>query len=506
MKKYWLRSTIFNLAFYVVTFAACIICLPTLFMPRSVFMAVVHGWVWCVHVLERVIMNLHFEIRGLENLPPDGTAYIVAAKHQSPYETFKLHTLFGDPAIILKQELLKIPLWGAYLKKSDVIAIDRTTPELAISSIQEGARRMKEQGRPIIIFPQGTRVRTDETVQHKPYKIGVARLQEATDLPILPMALNTGYFWPRSGWLRRPGRVVFEFLPPIAPGMDRSALLAKLERDIETKSSELLEEATKKDSKSHNGISRGWVFLLLLIASLSISYTVYWRLIAEKVAEQHSIFLIKTDTEDGINPHNLAAIQRTTTGVDISGFPGPLVLQIEKESFEAITGTLEIEDITAQSFPFPGLSILVDTGIVTIKPRGFERPLMFETLKADFTPGAKSIEIDYAYLSRGTFQLLLKGIISQDSMGRPLLDLTLSIEDHDYLVDYLIAEEALDERMTAFVRAGLKGLERDGVVQMPIHSSDGKVYAGPFYIGTMPAPSQPMPVPASTPQNEIQAP
>ena len=131
---------------------------------------------------------------------------------------------------------------------------------------------------------------------------------------------------------------------------------------------------------------------------------------------------------------------------------------------------------------------------------------MFETLKADFTPGAKSIEIDYAYLSRGTFQLLLKGIISQDSMGRPLLDLTLSIEDHDYLVDYLIAEEALDERMTAFVRAGLKGLERDGVVQMPIHSSDGKVYAGPFYIGTMPAPSQPMPVPASTPQNEIQAP
>lgn len=217
MKKYWLRSTLFNLAFYIVTLIACIICLPTLFMPRGVFMAVVHGWVWCVHVLERLIMNLHFEIRGLEHLPPDGTPYIVAAKHQSPYETFKLHTLFGDPAIILKQELLKIPLWGAYLKKSDVIAIDRTTPELAISSIQDGARRMKAQGRPIIIFPQGTRVRIDETVQHKPYKVGVARLQEATDLPILPMALNTGYFWPRSGWLRRPGRVVFEFLPPLHP-------------------------------------------------------------------------------------------------------------------------------------------------------------------------------------------------------------------------------------------------------------------------------------------------
>lgn len=497
MKKYWLRSTLFNLAFYMVTLIACIICLPTLFMPRRAFMAVVHGWVWCVHVLERVIMNLHFEIRGLEHLPADGTAYIVAAKHQSPYETFKLHTLFGDPAIILKQELLKIPLWGAYLKKSDVIAIDRTTPELAISSIQEGARRMKEQGRPIIIFPQGTRVRTDETVQHKPYKIGVARLQEATDLPILPMALNSGYFWPRSGWLRRPGRVVFEFLPPIMPGMDRSALLARLERDVEDKSNALLEEAAKKESAPKGGVSKLLIFALFALVSLCISYSVYWHLIAEKVAEQHSIFLIKTDTDEGVTPNDFAAIRRTTTGVDISGFPGPLVLKIERETFETITGMLEIENIIAQSFPFPGASILIDTGIVTVQPRGFERPLMFETLKAEFTPGAEQIEIDYAYLSRGTFQLLLKGFISQDPLNRPVLDLTLSIEDHDYLVDYLIAEDVLDDRMAAFVRAGMNGLEHDGVVQMPIHSSDGKVYAGPFYLGTMPTPAQAqVPVPA----------
>ena len=493
MKKYWLRSTIFNLAFYFVTLIACIICLPTLFMPRAAFMAVVHGWVWCVHVLERVIMNLHFEIRGLEHLPADGQSYIVAAKHQSPYETFKLHTLFGDPAIILKQELLKIPLWGAYLKKSDVIAIDRTTPELAISSIQEGARRMKQQGRPIIIFPQGTRVRVDETVQHKPYKVGVARLQEATDLPILPMALNTGYFWPRSGWLRKPGRVVFEFLPPVMPGMDRSALLGKLERDVEAKSKELLDEAIEKENAPKDGVSKLLIFALFAIVSLCVSYTVYWHLIADKVAEQHSLFLIDDMQGESLSPDDFTGMIRRTSGATISGFPGPLVMDIEQEYFETLFGSLTLEDITAQSFPFPGLSILVDTGLVIVQPRRFSHPLLFETLKADITPSSKHIEIDYAYLKKGDFQMLLKGTIAQDDFGRPLLNLTLSIEDHDYLIDYLISEEALDDRMALFVRAGMQGLERDGVVEMPIHSTDGKVYAGPFFIGTMPVPPQPAP-------------
>ena len=139
------------------------------------------------------------------------------------------------------------------------------------------------------------------------------------------------------------------------------------------------------------------------------------------------------------------------------------------------------------------MSILVDTGLVIVQPRRFSHPLLFETLKADITPSAKHIQINYAYVKKGDFQMLLEGTIAQDNLGRPLLDLPLSIEAHAYLIDNLISEEAPDDRMALFVRAGMQGLERDGVGEMPIHSSDGKVYAGPFFIGTMPIPPQPAP-------------
>ena len=197
----------------------------------------------CANVfLERFLLGLHYEVRGKEHLPESGS-YIVAMKHQSEYETLKLHVLFDDPAIILKQELLKIPLWGWYLQKSDVIAIDRSSPENAIASIQEGARRVKEQGRPIAIFPQGTRVAPGVGADVKPYKIGVARVQEATDLPIIPVAMNAGLFWPRDGFWKSGGSVVFEIFPPIPAGLERSELLQKLENTIEPASQRLMDEA-----------------------------------------------------------------------------------------------------------------------------------------------------------------------------------------------------------------------------------------------------------------------
>ncbi|MCD8497757.1 MAG: 1-acyl-sn-glycerol-3-phosphate acyltransferase [Alphaproteobacteria bacterium] len=144
-KRYWLRSTIYNITFYLLTVLACIVALPMLFLPRIWFLWVVRTWLALNTALERIIMGLSYEVRGLENLPEDGS-FIVAAKHQSAYETLKLHVLFEDPAVVLKKELLSIPLWGGFLKKSDVIAIDRSSREQAMNSIIEGAKRMSEQG------------------------------------------------------------------------------------------------------------------------------------------------------------------------------------------------------------------------------------------------------------------------------------------------------------------------------------------------------------------------
>lgn len=120
MKKYWLRSTLFNLAFYIYTALICFIALPSYFVPRAAFLWVVRFYLAVYTFLERTILGLSYEVRGIENVPQNGS-FIVAAKHQSAYETFKLHVLFEDPAVILKKELLSIPVWGAFLKKSDVI-------------------------------------------------------------------------------------------------------------------------------------------------------------------------------------------------------------------------------------------------------------------------------------------------------------------------------------------------------------------------------------------------
>lgn len=241
----YIRSLIFTLSFYVITFIMCIICLPTAYMPRPIAMRTVGLFVNTVYVLERVLLGLDYEVRGLEHLPKSGS-FLVAAKHQSAYETMKLHIIFDDPAIILKRELLSIPLWGRFLSRIDPIAINRKSRKQATQQVIDGSLRVKMQGRPIVIFPQGTRVPVELTSKEKPYKYGIAKMQEASELTIIPMALNSGYFWPRNHWLKRPGKAVFEFLPPVAPGMSAEDLMKKLEHDLESASLRLLDEARSK--------------------------------------------------------------------------------------------------------------------------------------------------------------------------------------------------------------------------------------------------------------------
>ncbi len=130
--------------------------IPFVYCSRKTTLRISHIFNNGVYYIEKYVLGLDYEVRGLEYMPKEGS-YLIAAKHQSAYETMKLHRLFGDPSIILKKELLSIPIWGKFLGKLDIIAIDRSNGESAISSIIDGAHRMKEQGRPIVIFPQGTR-------------------------------------------------------------------------------------------------------------------------------------------------------------------------------------------------------------------------------------------------------------------------------------------------------------------------------------------------------------
>ncbi len=237
----FIRSTLFNLAFYGATAVACVLCLPGLLLQHKGFLVIINAFVTTIYFLEKHILGLDYEVRGLENLPKEGS-YIIAAKHQSPYETFKLYLLFEFPAVVLKQELLNIPLWGRFLARSEPIAIDRSRGNRAALQIIDGAKRVEKENRALVIFPQGTRVYPWETTKDKPYKSGVIRMYEATNMPIIPLALNSGMFWPRRSWVKKPGKVIFEFLPPIEPGRKSQGLLKELEENLEKATKDLQEE------------------------------------------------------------------------------------------------------------------------------------------------------------------------------------------------------------------------------------------------------------------------
>lgn len=234
-----LRSLLFNLAFYVWTTICCFGLLWMLFIPRRRMIEVVKAYMRTLYWLERRIIGLDYRVTGLENLPKQG-AYLVGAKHQSLWETMKIHLILGDPAIILKWELLFIPIWGWYAAKARMIAVRRGKKGSAVASMLAGARRIKEEGRPIVIFPQGTRTAPGE---YRAYKIGIGLLYEDLDLPLVPVALNSGMFWGRRSFIRRPGTITVEILPPIPPGLGKEAALSMLEAQVEAASDRLVTAA-----------------------------------------------------------------------------------------------------------------------------------------------------------------------------------------------------------------------------------------------------------------------
>lgn len=241
----FIRSLLFNIFFYGFTALICLLLVPVLLFPRNAVLAVTRFYLNTVALLEKYILGLTYEVRGQDYLPDHGS-FIVASKHQSAYETLKLHHLFGDPTIVAKRELIKIPIFGIFMRKLDVIAINRGNKEESVTAIIEGAKRMCKNDRPIVIFPQGTRVGVNETIKDKPYKGGIVKMYAHVNLPIIPLALNSGLFWGRNSFIKKPGKVIFEFLAPIEPGLPDKKVIKALEDRLEERSNALMQEAKQK--------------------------------------------------------------------------------------------------------------------------------------------------------------------------------------------------------------------------------------------------------------------
>lgn len=475
MKRVYIRSIIYNICFYGLTAVACFACLPALILPRGCTMAIVAGFVSINAFLERNILGLRYEVRGLENLPKDGS-YIVAAKHQSAYETLKLHMLFKNPAIILKKELLRIPLWGQYLAKTDVIAIDRSSREAASKSIQDGAIRVKEQGRPIIIFPQGTRVSVDATTGEKPYKVGVARMQEATGLPIIPMAMNAGMFWPRNGFWKSSGTVIFEFLPPIKPGLERAKLMKKLEKEVETASLSLMNEAREKAALQKSG----WAVLFsafVLLTGLFGIYSVYWFKVAEEVESTYYAQLYELYGDDA----------KTAPAV-ITGFPGPMAVSVNDILIKNEINTLNVEALRVQSWPFPGMKMNVRSGPLLYQDARWEEPLRFDSLSALISVDGQVLSVYESLLLKGDFIGSVVGLIDFSQVPFPKLDIVLNMDRGEILVTELAALGLIDKQAAMFLSSGMQALkdQETGIVSMPIHQKGRTLMAGPLPVMTLP--------------------
>ncbi|HXW25770.1 MAG TPA: lysophospholipid acyltransferase family protein [Xanthobacteraceae bacterium] len=229
------RSVLFNLLFYLNLLLYMTAALPTLLLPHRALIAFAKSWGRTNLRLLRAICGIDVAWVGLEKIPAG--PLIVAAKHQSTWDTFALLTLFDDPTFIVKRELMWLPLFGWYIRKASMIPVDRGARSQALAAMTVRARVELLRDRQLVIFPEGTRRAPGA---EPAYKFGVAHLYGETGVPCLPIALNSGLAWPRRSFLRHPGTVRVEILDPIPPGLGRTEFFDRLKRDTEVATARLV--------------------------------------------------------------------------------------------------------------------------------------------------------------------------------------------------------------------------------------------------------------------------
>ena len=230
-----LRAVLFNIAFFGLTALVSLGALPLLAAPRQGIMAVARFWARASVTLLRVIVGVRVELHGMDRIPPGPV--VIAAKHQSAFDTIVWLTLLPDTAYVLKKELLSIPFYGWHLRKSGMIPVDRAGGGGALRSMLRSAQAALAEGRQVVIFPEGTRTAPGQRVPYQPGVVAIAGLGLA---PVIPVATDSGRVWARRALLKRPGVIRISVLPPLPPGLPRAKLLAELEAAIETETDRLL--------------------------------------------------------------------------------------------------------------------------------------------------------------------------------------------------------------------------------------------------------------------------
>lgn len=236
-----LRSILFNTLFYASLILQMILLSPYYFLaPRKKAFAIPKNWARSNHWLMEKVVGTTFTVEGLENIPEGG--YILAPKHQSLWDTYALLPWLDDPVYILKRELMWIPIFGWYVARQKMIPVDRGARGKVMVKVMERAKQEMAAGRQLIIYPEGTR---RPAGAEPAYKYGIARIYRDLDVPVVPVAMHPGLFWPRRKFLRFPGHFKVKILPPIEPGLDPDVFYETLVEKLEKASDELLIETVR---------------------------------------------------------------------------------------------------------------------------------------------------------------------------------------------------------------------------------------------------------------------
>ena len=233
-----LRSLLFNILFFAYTAWTALWLTPRLMVSDADIKPQVKRWAGGVLWLLDHVVGITYELRGVEHIPEGGV--LLAAKHQSAWDTMMFHLFVPHSVYVTKQEVISIPLYGAVAKSIGSISIDRQGGGKALKGLIRDCRAAIDSGHQVIIFPEGTRTAPGASL---PYQPGVAAVYKQIDAPVVPVALNSGLFWGRRSFLKQPGRIIVEFLPAIEPGLDRKLFLSQLEQRIEAATAALIAEA-----------------------------------------------------------------------------------------------------------------------------------------------------------------------------------------------------------------------------------------------------------------------
>jgi len=233
----FLRSSIFNLFLFSWTTTIGVLFFPTAFLGTKMAVPIARFWAYGTILMLQAMCGIKLEVRGKENIK-EGAA-IIAAKHQSALETIALYLALKSPVYILKRELVYLPVIGLFIKAVDSIMINRNGGAATLKDMLRQVEERIKQGRQVIIFPEGTRVKAGEKGV---YQSGIAAIYSKTNMDVIPVALNTGKCWPKNSFTKKSGKAVIEFLEPIKAGLSKKDFMSALEEKIETASQKLFKE------------------------------------------------------------------------------------------------------------------------------------------------------------------------------------------------------------------------------------------------------------------------